>query len=51
MIRKAEAHYKNMSAEAIEGLTNTIIAGLPEANQGFGLEEFKAAIEKYEGID
>ena len=32
-------------------MTRTVIAGLPGANQGFTLEDFKVAIQKYEGMD
>ncbi len=51
IISKAEQKYKDLSAQKKKELIDTIIAGLPGSDQHFGLDQFRDAITKYEGID
>ncbi len=44
-------YFNGMSAETINTLTRNIIAGLPGAEEGYTLEQFRAQLAKYDGID
>lgn len=51
VIEKARAYHESLSAENIQKLTDTIIAGLPGAEQGYSLDAFQEILDTYEGID
>lgn len=51
VMEKARAYYESLSAENIQKLTDTIIAGLPGAEQGYSLDAFQEILDTYEGID
>ncbi len=51
LLAKAKAYADEMSEEEREKLINTIIAGLPGAEEGYTLEDFQAALDTYEDID
>jgi len=51
LIQKAGNYYKNLSEEDITKLTNTIIAGLPGAEQGYSLQAFQEILDSYKEID
>ncbi|MFY0653793.1 MAG: mannonate dehydratase [Cyclobacteriaceae bacterium] len=50
-LKEAEECFQQLSTSEKEELVKTIVAGLPGTDQHFGLNEFRNAIEKYEGID
>ncbi|WP_088744213.1 mannonate dehydratase [Cobetia sp. QF-1] len=47
----ARAHLDALDAKSRETLIRTIIAGLPGAEEGYSLAEFRAALAAYDGID
>lgn len=49
--QEAAAKMVTMTESELLELEQTCIAGLPGANQGFGMAEFRSAIAKYEGMD
>ena len=49
--KDAEKYFKALSDDKKTELVNTIIAGLPGAEEGFSLDEFNAVLEGYAGID
>ncbi|MCT4712448.1 mannonate dehydratase [Enterobacteriaceae bacterium H11S18] len=49
--RQAQDYFHNMSAAAIETLTRNIIAGLPGAEEGYTLDQFRARLAEYDGIN
>lgn len=49
-IQSAQKYFKNMSAEDINALIKTIIAGLPGAEEGYTLTQFKDHLSTYDGI-
>lgn len=49
--RQAQDYFYNMSAAAIETLTRNIIAGLPGAEEGYTLDQFRARLAEYDGIN
>ncbi len=51
ILERAEAKFKNMSAEAIEKITRTVIAGLPGAEESYTLESFQKVLDSYNEID
>jgi mannonate dehydratase len=51
LLAKAKAYADEMSQKEKEKLINTIIAGLPGAEEGYSLEDFQAALDTYENID
>lgn len=50
-IRKAEGIYGEMDEKDRQKVTGNILAGLPGSEEGYSLEEFRAMLESYEGID
>ncbi|EOI3529501.1 mannonate dehydratase [Cronobacter dublinensis] len=49
--RQAQDYFHAMSEAQIETLTRNIIAGLPGAEEGYTLEQFRARLAEYDGID
>ncbi len=49
--QKARDCFDNLSSEEITTLTNTIIAGLPGAEEGYTLDQFRKVLQTYEKID
>ena len=49
--RQAEVYFKAMSEADIEKLTRNIIAGLPGAEEGYTLDQFRQHLERYKDID
>lgn len=50
-IAQAKAYYEAMSQADIDKLVGNIIAGLPGAEEGYTLEQFKQHLKTYAGID
>ena len=48
---RADAYFQNMSEADVAQLTANIIAGLPGAEEGYTLDQFRARLATYEGID
>ncbi|OMQ24640.1 mannonate dehydratase [Serratia oryzae] len=48
---EARAYFNAMSAAEIAKLTGNIIAGLPGAEEGYTLEQFRARLAEYDHID
>ena len=51
ILERAEAKFKSMTAEAIEKITRTVIAGLPGAEESYTLESFQKVLDTYNDID
>ncbi len=49
--KEAEAYFQAMDADQIEKLTNTIIKGLPGAEESYSLEQFQQVLDSYHHID
>ncbi|MGB7802374.1 mannonate dehydratase [Buttiauxella sp.] len=49
--RQALAYFNNMSDAEKEKLTRNIIAGLPGAEEGYTLDQFRARLAEYDGIN
>ncbi|NCH55677.1 mannonate dehydratase [Cronobacter muytjensii] len=49
--RQAQDYFHAMSEAQIETLTRNIIAGLPGAEEGYTLDQFRARLAEYDGID
>ena len=49
--KEAEAYFKSMDAHEIENLTNTIIKGLPGAEESYSLKQFQEVLDAYQHID
>lgn len=49
--RQALDYFHNMSSAEKEKLTRNIIAGLPGAEEGYTLDQFRARLAEYDGID
>tara|TARA_A100001011_G_scaffold383956_1_gene455897 strand:+ start:3856 stop:5034 length:1179 start_codon:yes stop_codon:yes gene_type:complete len=50
LIKEAENYFKGLLPSDLERLSKSIIAGLPGAEEGYSVDEFKAQIEKYSSI-
>ncbi len=50
-IEKALDRFQSMSIHEVERLTSNIIAGLPGAEEGYTLDEFRRQLAKYDAID
>lgn len=50
-IEQAEKRFQAMSTTEKTKLANTLIAGLPGAEEGYSLEEFLAYLNTYQGVD
>lgn len=48
--RQAKDYFDKMSEADIKQLTDTIIAGLPGAEEGYTLEEFQTQLDRYKDI-
>ncbi len=48
---QAEAYFNAMTEADIAKLTGNIIAGLPGAEEGYTLDQFRARLAEYDGID
>lgn len=48
---QAKAYFDAMSEADIAKLTGNIIAGLPGAEEGYTLDQFRACLAEYDGID
>jgi len=51
IIQLAEAFLTDASTEQLQKLQRNIIAGLPGAEEGYTLDQFKQALNSYDGID
>lgn len=49
--QKASDYFRSLSEEDKQKLTNTIIAGLPGAEEGYSLLAFQEILDTYKGID
>ncbi|XBS68012.1 mannonate dehydratase [Acerihabitans sp. KWT182] len=49
--RQAQDYFHRMSREDVARLTNNIIAGLPGAEEGYTLDQFRARLAEYAHID
>lgn len=49
--QQASAYFTAMSQSEIDTLTGNIIAGLPGAEEGYTLDQFRARLATYDGID
>ncbi|MBI9063675.1 MAG: mannonate dehydratase [Marinilabiliaceae bacterium] len=49
--KEAEAYFNSMDADEIENLTNTIIKGLPGAEESYSLKQFQEVLDAYQHID
>ncbi|TKI03461.1 mannonate dehydratase [Martelella alba] len=49
--RQAKSHFDNMTPQDIDRLTHNIIAGLPGAEEGYTLDQFRARLDEYRDID
>lgn len=50
-IEQAKACFESMSDASKQRLTRNIIAGLPGAEEGYTIEQFRARLAEYDGID
>ncbi|MCD1126207.1 mannonate dehydratase [Jinshanibacter sp. LJY008] len=50
-VAQAKAYYEAMSQADIDKLVRNIIAGLPGAEEGYTLEQFRKHLSTYDGID
>ncbi len=50
-IQQARKYFDSLGPEEIQSLQNNIIAGLPGAEKGYGLEDFREILSTYEDID
>ncbi|QIQ20418.1 mannonate dehydratase [Zophobihabitans entericus] len=48
---QAKVYFDNMTQADIDKLTRNIIAGLPGAEEGYTLDQFRAHLATYDGID
>ena len=51
MQQKAKRYFETLGDTEIKSLTNTIIAGLPGAEEGYTVEQFKTALSTYDTIN
>tara|TARA_R110000868_G_scaffold112279_2_gene302473 strand:+ start:780 stop:1955 length:1176 start_codon:yes stop_codon:yes gene_type:complete len=51
ILQKAKHYFQALSAAEIKTLTNTIIAGLPGAEEGYTVAQFKQALNTYKDIN
>ncbi len=50
-VKEAQEYFKCMSQEQIDTLVKTIIAGLPGAEEGYTLDQFRVHLATYKDID
>ncbi len=51
LLKKAKAFYKTMNATSIQELSTSILAGLPGAEEGYTLEQFREVLSSYKEIN
>lgn len=51
LLKKAKTHFESMNAKSIEELSSSILAGLPGAEEGYTLEQFREVLNSYREID
>ncbi|TRX66098.1 mannonate dehydratase [Carboxylicivirga sp. M1479] len=51
ILKEAEVYYKALDDEGKEVLTNTVIKGLPGAEESYTLEQFQAVLNEYKDIN
>ncbi len=51
IIKEATSYFESLDTVGIEKLTNTVIKGLPGAEESYTLEQFQAVLDGYAGID
>ena len=51
IIKEASQFFSDLSSEEIKDLSNTVIKGLPGAEESYTLEQFQAVLDSYKGID
>jgi mannonate dehydratase len=51
MQKKAKSHFDSLTDANKDNLVNTIIAGLPGAEEGYSVEDFQNALNAYKEID
>ncbi|MCU4157165.1 mannonate dehydratase [Carboxylicivirga sp. A043] len=51
IVQEAEAYFNSLDEAGIESLTNTVIKGLPGAEESYTLEQFQAVLDGYKDID
>ena len=49
--QQAQARFNAMTQAEVDKLTGNIIAGLPGAEEGYTLDQFRARLAEYDGID
>ena len=49
--KAAQAYFDNLSKDETEKLSNTIIAGLPGAEEGYTIQQFQSILNTYDKID
>lgn len=49
--KKAESYYATLSEEDQQKLTETIIAGLPGAEEGYSVQDFQNTLDTYKEVD
>jgi mannonate dehydratase len=50
-IEAAERYYDEASDETLDALRKNILAGLPGAEEGYTLDQFRNVLEEYDGVD
>jgi mannonate dehydratase len=51
IIKEASQFFSDLSSEEIKDLSNTVIKGLPGAEESYTLEQFQAVLDSYNGIN
>ncbi len=51
LLVRAESFFQTRSPQQIHQLTQTLLAGLPGAEEGYSLEDFRQRLQTYHGID
>lgn len=51
IINEAETYFNTLDSAAIDELTNTIIKGLPGAEESYTIEKFQSILDTYKDID
>jgi mannonate dehydratase len=51
IVKEAEAYFNGLDSAGKETLTNTVIKGLPGAEESYTLEQFQAVLDTYKDID
>ena len=51
IIKEASQFFSDLSSKEIKDLSNTVIKGLPGAEESYTLEQFQAVLDSYKGID